>query len=266
MRMRIGCSGWSYEDWVGPFYPLNTKPEEYLKLYSKAFDSVEIDSTFYRAPSSGMVEHWASTTPEGFMFCPKFPKRITHDLKLEGASSYLDHFMRRLSALGTKLGPFVVQLPPSFKFEKHREQLSSFLHSLPNNCRYAIEFRHNSWFNDEIKSLLEAKNICQVWSVNQYLTTPPTVTTDFVYLRFVGDREIDRFNVIQKDQTTIMKAWNDNLSQAADSVKERFVFFNNHFAGFGPGSVNEFRRLMGLAELDWSHLTADSAQRSMLDF
>jgi uncharacterized protein YecE (DUF72 family) len=102
--------------------------------------------------------------------------------------------------------------------------------------------------------------------VNQYLTTPPTVTADFVYLRFVGDREIDRFKGIQKDQTATMKVWNEKLSQAADSTKERFVFFNNHFAGFGPGSVNEFRRLMGLAELDWSHLAADSAQKSMLDF
>jgi uncharacterized protein YecE (DUF72 family) len=266
MDVRVGCSGWSYSDWVGPFYPLNTKPEEYLKLYSKVFDAVEIDSTFYRVPSSNMVNQWYSSTPNGFVFCPKLPKRITHDLRLENASSYLQHFTRRLDALQEKLGPFVIQLPPSFKLQKHHEQLSHFLEGLDDHYRYAMEFRHESWFNDEIKSLLARRNVCQVWSVNQYLTTPATLTADFVYLRFVGDRAIDRFNRLQKDQIDSMRDWNNNLAQTHDSTKERFVFFNNHFAGFGPGSANEFRRLMGLAELDWSHLATDSSHKSMLDF
>lgn len=266
MTIRIGCSGWSYSDWVGPFYPHSTKPEEYLELYSKVFDTVEIDSTFYRVPSPNMVNQWYSSTSNGFMFCPKFPKRITHDLKLENASSYLEHFTRRLSVLQEKLGPFVIQLPPSFKLQKHHEQLSHFIESLDDQYRYAIEFRHESWFNSETASLLKSKNICQVWSLNQYLTTPATITADFVYLRFVGDRAIDQFSRLQKDQTESMRDWNRSLTETPDSAKERFVLFNNHFAGFGPGSVNEFRRLMGLAELDWSHLAKDSAQKSMLDF
>lgn len=266
MSVRIGCSGWSYSDWVGPFYPPNTKPEEYLKLYSKVFDAVEIDSTFYQVPSSKIVENWHSSTSKDFIFCPKLPKRITHDLQLENASSYLEHFTQRLDMLQEKLGPFIIQLPPSFKLQKHYQQLSRFLEDLDrDHYRYAIEFRHESWFNDEIKALLQSRNICQVWSINQYLTTPPTATANFLYLRFVGDRAIEQFNRIQKDQTEPMREWNTNLAQAADS-KERFVFFNNHFSGFGPGSANEFRRLMGLAELDWSQLAKDSAQRSMLDF
>ena len=252
MSTRTGCSGWSYADWVGPFYPAQTKPEEYLKLYSRVFDTVEIDSTFYRVPSLEMVEHWYSSTPDGFVFCPKLPKRITHDLRLENVSSYLEHFTKRLRVLQEKLGPFIVQLPPSFKLQKHLQQLSLFIKNLDENYAYAIEFRNKSWFNMEIESLLESRNICQVWSVNQYLTTPPTVTADFVYLRFVGDRVITQFNKIQKDQMESMKAWNKELTAAP--ARQRFVFFNNHFAGFGPGSVNEFRRLMGLAKLDWSHL------------
>jgi len=266
MSTRIGCSGWSYSDWVGPFYPAQTKPEDYLTSYSKVFDSVEIDSTFYRVPSLSMVEHWNSSTPNGFIFCPKLPRRITHDSHLENVSSYLDHFTKRLSILGEKLGPFVVQLPPSFKAQKHMQQLVHFIDGLDQNQRYAIEFRNKSWFNTEIESILERKKICQVWSINQYLTTPPTVTTDFVYMRFVGDRAINQFNKIQKDQMESMESWNEKLGQVAASVKERFVFFNNHFAGFGPGSVNEFRRLMGLAKLDWSGLAKDATQRSMLDF
>jgi uncharacterized protein YecE (DUF72 family) len=266
MDTRIGCSGWSYGDWVGPFYPNAIKPDEYLKLYSKVFDVVEIDSTFYRAPSPEMVKHWYSSTPEGFVFCPKFPKRITHDLKLDSASSYLEHFTKRLSDLQEKLGPFVVQLPPSFKFQKHEQQLSQFIENLNDHYRYAIEFRHESWFTEETKSLLKGRNICQVWSINQYLTTPPTVTADFIYTRFVGDRAITQFNGIQKDQTETMKTWKNELENAPDATKQRFILFNNHFAGFGPGSVNEFRRLMNLAELDWSHLAKDTAQKSMLDF
>jgi uncharacterized protein YecE (DUF72 family) len=266
MSIRIGCSGWSYTDWVGPFYPVQTKPENYLKLYSQVFDTVEIDSTFYRVPSIEMVEHWYSSTPDGFMFCPKLPKRITHDLRLENAAPYLEHFTKRLCVLQDKLGPFIVQLPPSFKVQKHTQQLLQFVEGLDKKHRYAIEFRDKSWFNREIESFLESKGICQVWSVNQYLTTPPAVTADFVYLRFVGDRVIDQFNRIQRDQMESMKSWNEKLGQVADSVKERFVFFNNHFAGFGPGSVNEFRRLMGLAKLDWSDLAKDATQRSMMDF
>jgi uncharacterized protein YecE (DUF72 family) len=266
MSARIGCSGWSYSDWVGPFYPPNTKPEEYLGLYSRMFDTVEVDSTFYRVPSSAMVAKWYSSTPEGFLFCPKLPKRITHDLQLENAASYLDHFSERLNALREKLGPFIIQLPPSFKFQKHSQQLVRFLEDLDgDHYRYAVEFRHESWFNEEIKSFLQEKNICQVWSINQYLTTPTTVTAGFLYLRFVGDRSIERFNKIQKDQTMPMMEWSNRLEQSAGS-KERFVFFNNHFAGFGPGSADEFRRLMGLAGLDWSHLAKDPAQRSMSDF
>ncbi len=265
MSTRIGCSGWSYNDWVGPFYPANTRPDEYLKLYSRIFDTVEIDSTFYRVPSIEMVNQWYENTPAQFLFCPKLPKRITHDLHLENSMQYYNHFSKRLSALKEKLGPLVIQMPPSFKYQKHLQQLTHFLRGLDNEHRYAIEFRNDSWFNPEVEKLLRDRGICQVWSINQYLTTPPTLTADFVYMRFVGDRTIERFSKIQKDQTDAMKAWSGSLLQAPES-RDKFVLFNNHFAGFGPGSVNEFRRLMGLAQLDWSSFAKDSAQKSMLDF
>jgi len=265
MSTRIGCSGWSYNDWVGPFYPTSTRPDEYLKLYSRIFDTVEIDSTFYRVPSAEMINQWYTNTPNQFLFCPKLPKRITHDLHLEDSTQYYDHFSKRMSALKEKLGPFIIQLPPSFKYQKHLQQLTRFLNSLDHHHRYAVEFRNESWFNPEVEKLLRDNEICQVWSINQYLTTPPTLTAEFVYLRFVGDRTIERFSKIQKDQTDVMKTWSRSLSETPQS-REKFVLFNNHFAGFGPGSVNEFRRLMGLAQLHWSDLAKDSAQKSMFDF
>lgn len=265
MSTRIGCSGWSYDDWIGPFYPTKARPDEYLKLYSRIFDTVEIDSTFYRVPSKEMVDQWYGNTPDQFLFCPKLPKRITHDLRLENSMQYYDHFSKRLSALKEKLGPFVIQMPPSFKYQKHLQQLTHFLSGLGHEHRYAIEFRNESWFNPEVEKLLRDRGICQVWSINQYLTTPPTLIGDFVYMRFVGDRTIEQFGKIQKDQTDAMKAWTVSLLRAPES-RDKFVFFNNHYAGFGPGSVNEFRRLMGLAQLDWSGLAKDSAQKSMFDF
>jgi len=267
MSMRIGCSGWSYADWVGPFYPKDTRPQDYLKLYSRVFDCVEIDSTFYRAPSPTMVQQWTKSTPPNFIFAPKLPKRITHDQHLESIESYLDHFTRTLGGLETKLGPFVVQLPPSFKYPKHEKALTNFVTSVNKEHRYAIEFRNKSWFESGIEKLLEKNNVSQVWSINQYLSTPTTVTSDFIYLRFVGDRAINEFKKVQKDQGGVMKSWSKALQEAGDSVKERFVFFNNHFAGFGPGSVNEFRRLMGLVELDWSNLDGGStSQKTLFDF
>jgi len=267
LSLRIGCSGWSYEDWVGPFYPKDTEPNEYLSLYSKVFDCVEIDSTFYRAPSPSMVQQWYSNTPVGFLFAPKLPKRITHDQHLEDVSSYFTHFTRTLGQLNEKLGPFVIQLPPSFKLSKHERALANFLAELDPNSRYAIEFRHKSWFNPATEKLLESKNVCQVWSVNQYLSTPAAVTSDMIYLRLVGDRKITEFKETQRDQTELMRTWKEALENVGASVKERFVFFNNHFAGFGPASVNEFRRLMGLVELDWKGLQGGPVpQRTLLDF
>jgi len=179
----------------------------------------------------------------------------------------MDHFVKTISLLHDKLGPFVIQLPPSFKHPKHEKQFTNFINDLNPEYRYAVEFRHRSWFNPEVEQLLKSRNICQVWSVNQYLTTPTTVCADFIYLRFVGDRSINEFNKLQKDQTDVMKTWNKALQDVGESVRESFVFFNNHFAGFGPASVNEFRRLMGLMELNWSHLKdGEPPQKTILDF
>jgi uncharacterized protein YecE (DUF72 family) len=214
-----------------------------------------------------MIQQWYMKTPDAFVFAPKLPKRITHDQHLQDVSSYLAHFTSTLEQLREKLGPFVVQLPPSFKLPKHEKALANFIAELKPGLRYAIEFRHKSWFNPATEKLLRSNNICQVWSVNQYLTTPAAVTSDMIYLRLVGDRKITEFKETQKDQTQTMQTWSKALQDVEGSVRDRFIFFNNHFAGFGPASVNEFRRLMGLVELDWSNVRPGSvAQRTLFDF
>jgi uncharacterized protein YecE (DUF72 family) len=249
--LRIGCSGWSYADWQGVFYPKGLAPKDYLRFYSGVFDCVEIDSSFYRIPNAFMVSQWRTSTPPGFLFSPKLPKKITHDNKLENSESTLAHFYSVLGKLGPKLGPIAIQLPPSVKVDSHMDALKGFISQLNPDFRHAIEFRHKSWFTPEVYRLLGKSKVAIVWSLNQYLETPPEVTADFVYLRMVGDRELTEFKGIQKDRSEEMKRWAKVVEERAGKFESGYVFFNNHFAGFGPESANEFRRLLGLMKLDW---------------
>ncbi len=250
-KLRIGCSGWSYKDWTGHFYPKDMQARDYLKFYSGVFDSVEIDSSFYRIPNQFMISQWKNNTPPGFLFSPKLPKKITHDNKLENSESTLLYFYSMLNRLGDKLGPIAVQLPPSIKLSTHLDIMKKFIAQLSPDFRHAIEFRHKSWFTPEVYKMLRESNMAMVWSFNQYLETPPEATADFMYLRMVGDRELTEFTGIQKDRSEEMKRWASVVGEEAGKFEQGFIFFNNHFAGFSPESANEFRRLLGLMELNW---------------
>ena len=250
-KLRIGCSGWSYKDWQGNFYPKGLAPKDYLSHYSKVFNCVEIDSSFYRIPNAFMVNHWRNNTPDGFLFSPKLPKKITHENKLKDSESTLLYFYSVVSKLKDKLGPIAIQLPPSIKVSTHLDVMKDFISQLSPEFKHAIEFRHKSWFTPETYALLRKNNIAMVWSLNQYLETPPEVTADFIYLRMVGDRELTEFSGIQRDRTEDTKRWASVVQDTAGKFESGYVFFNNHFAGFSPESANEFRRLLGLIELDW---------------
>jgi uncharacterized protein YecE (DUF72 family) len=249
--LRIGCSGWSYKDWQGPFYPRELQPKEFLGFYSKVFDCVEIDSSFYRVPNAFMIAQWSRNTPAGFLFSPKLPKKITHEKKLRDSESQLMYFYSALNKLGPKLGPIAVQLPPSFKLSTDLQALKTFLGTIDPKFDHAIEFRHKSWFTPETYALLRDHGVSMVWTLNQYVETPPEPTSALLYLRLVGDREITEFTGTQRDRSVETKRWASAVSERLDSFERGFVFFNNHFAGFSPESANEFRRLLGLMELDW---------------
>jgi uncharacterized protein YecE (DUF72 family) len=249
--LRIGCSGWSYKDWQGPFYPMGLPAGKYLQYYSKVFNCVEIDSTFYRAPNQYMVNLWRTGTPDGFVFCPKLPKKITHEKKLVDPEPNLVYFYSMVSKLKEKLGPIAVQLPPSVKVKTHMQLMEEFIAKLRPEFKHAIEFRHKSWFVPEVYDLLRKNNVAMAWSLNQYLETPPEVTADFIYLRLVGDRELTKFDKIQRDRSEEMRHWAEVVQETSGKFESGYIFFNNHFAGFSPESSNEFRRLLGLMELDW---------------
>ncbi len=257
MQIYVGCSGWSYSSWKGPFYPIDLDNSEWLNYYSHVFDFVEIDSSFYRIPTAFTVKNWLKKTPDNFRFTAKFPKVITHDKRLKNVENELEMFFSQIDPLQEKTSALLIQLPPSLGIVEGLEALREVVPELDNRFRYAVEVRNNSWFQDLAYSFFANNNICMVWSQLAGLRTPPVITTDFLYVRFIGDRRIgeEDFGRIQIDRIAEMQYWSDKVKQITENVADRvelaIVAANNHYAGFGPGTANVFRRLLGLSEATW---------------
>jgi uncharacterized protein YecE (DUF72 family) len=204
LQLHIGCSGWSYDAWLGHSYPANLDRKEFLKYYSQVFDFVEIDSSFYRPPNLLMTKRWASMTPDGFRFAAKFPRSITHEKRLSSESEKeLRYFLHVMRPLSRKLSALLLQLPPSLTAKEGLKKLEALIHMLDPDFRYAIEVRNISWFdNKDFYKLLSKNNICLAWSQLDIIQTPPELTSDFMYLRFIGDRSIEEkdFSRIQKNR------------------------------------------------------------------
>jgi uncharacterized protein YecE (DUF72 family) len=261
LKYRIGCSGWSYSSWKGPFYPPNLENSDWLRFYSQIFDYVEIDSSFYSIPDQFIVKNWFKKTPENFGFTAKFPKTVTHDKYLVEVEEEVELFLENMQPLRNKTLALLIQLPPSMEIMPGLEGLRNLLPLLDNRFRYAVEVRHHSWFQDLAYNFFADNDICLVWSQLAKLRTPPIVTTDFLYVRFIGDRSIDEKELgqIQKDRVLEIKKWANQIRKVdtgmgkgrGKEVSLAMIAANNHYAGFGPGTVNIFRNMVGLPELSW---------------
>lgn len=264
MKLRVGCSGWSYKTWVGPFYPRGAVPENFLRMYSRVFDSVEIDSTFYGIPDASTVKAWKEATPEDFRFYPKIPGKITHDQRLSGIENTLNAFLDSMGNLGDRLGMILIQLPPFFRYENGSEDFLKFLRLLPGKFRFAVEFRHDSWFRESIYSELEASGVTLAWSETPFVDTPGIMTTSEVYLRLVGDRRIpeDQFGSMRLDRSAEIGKWAAELKAMESEIGSASIFSNNHFQGFGPGTVNQFLDQMGRPKIEWgSKILSDHGKK-----
>jgi len=271
-RVRVGTSSWSVKEWVGPFYPEGTSPPEYLEEYAKRFDCVETDSTYYRVPSRSMVRAWADRTPDGFTMSAKFPRSICHagEKALPDPSRLLepdrcgddrDAFLLAMRELGPKCGPLVLQFPymnrkvfagPKPFFEK----LDRFLSTLPPDFRYAVEIRNKWWLKPELTEVLRRHSaalvlVDQAWMphADELPTRLDPVTTDFAYLRLLGDRkEIEAitktWEKVVIDRTDRLKRWAAVIANLRESVPETFAFANNHYAGHGPATVRKLVSLL----------------------
>jgi uncharacterized protein YecE (DUF72 family) len=289
LQYYIGCSGWSYSAWKGPFYPSNMdNSSDWLSYYASVFDYVEIDSSFYRMPNLFTVKNWLKKTPENFKFTAKFPKVITHDKHLKDVSRELEYFLQSMIPLRDKILALLIQLPPSLKITEGLDNLRQVVSELDTKFRYAVEVRDRSWFQDLAYNFFANNNICMVWSQLAELRTPPIVTTDFLYIRLIGDRSIDEkdFGKIQKDRVIEMKKWSSKVKRVIKqeegggrkNINLAIVSANNHYAGFGPGTANIFRKMVDLPEATWnkkqeeeqkSHLLGDvdhSKQSTLSDF
>jgi uncharacterized protein YecE (DUF72 family) len=266
----VGCSGWSYSAWQGPFYPVNIEGSHWLNYYAHIFDYVEIDSSFYRIPNIFTVKNWYKKTPENFRFTAKFPKVITHDKQLKDASRELERFFEVMYPLADKILTLLIQLPPSLKITEGIENLRKLIPELDGRFRYAVEVRDRSWFQDLAYSFFANNNICMVWSQLAEIATPPIATADFLYVRFIGDRSISEkdFGKIQKDRVSEMKNWADKLKKVIEeerrvendkeNINLAIVSANNHYAGFGPMTANIFRKMVGLQEAQWKDNNNDN--------
>jgi uncharacterized protein YecE (DUF72 family) len=245
-RYWLGCSGWAYDDWVGPFYPSGTPPAEFLSRYARVFRTVEVDSSFYRAPSPFLVRRWASVTPPQFRFALKVPQDVTRPSTGTDGLAVLASFVASLGPMrdSGKLGAIVLQFPASFR-ERESARLAALLEAVPREVPLAVELRHDSWWTSPTRSLLEARGAALVWSVLPGTHPPPWVTADFLYARFIGDRALTTFGSIQRDRRSEIEAMRELFDREGRSATTVFAYSNNHFMGFGPGTVDIVAEVLG---------------------
>jgi uncharacterized protein YecE (DUF72 family) len=231
MNIRAGTSGYSYKEWKGTFYPSDLPEAKMLHYYGERFSTVEINNTFYRMPAEKMLLNWASQVPDGFAFVLKVPRRITHDKRLKDVGDDVAYLLKMAAALGKKRGPLLFQMPPFFR--KDLPVLREFLGLLPREWRAALEFRHQSWFDDEVLGVLRQHNaaLCLA-DADSELTVPFAATADWGYLRLRREEYSDRD----------LEAWLKRVRE--QDWKDAFVFFKHEDAGKGPQLAGRFLELV----------------------
>ncbi len=241
----FGTMGFSWKDWVGPFYPPDLASREFLAYYSRIFDTVEIDSTFYGTPRPEVIDRWDAITPPGFKICLKMPREITHEKGLVGAEQELDKFIKTVRSLGDKLGVILLQFPPSFDITSYGA-LHAFLGVLPEDLRFAVEIRHASWYDERVESMLAGHHVA--WASTEYESLPKRIyrTTDFLYFRLIGHHGSFESHESEKiDVGEQLKWWWENLQPHLSSVDSVYGFFNNDYSGFAAGTLNRFKSMFG---------------------
>jgi uncharacterized protein YecE (DUF72 family) len=232
MNLYVGTSGYSYKEWKGNFYPQDLPEKQMLRHYGGQFRAVEINNTFYRMPKAAVLQTWASEVPEDFKFVLKASQRITHMQRLKDAGDSVGYLLEVAGVLEDRLGPILFQLPPNLK--KDVPRLRDFLALVPRQRRAAMEFRHASWFDDEVFDLMRQHRaaLC-ISEAEEGVEVPFVSTADWGYLRLrrpdYGDAELTDWAKRVRDQ-----GWQD-----------AFVFFKHEDDGKGPQMAKRFQQLGG---------------------
>lgn len=260
-HLLLGSCSFTAEGWETSFYPTGIKKSAYLRYYAEQFDSVEVDSTFYRIPSENTVRGWHEQTPERFLFACKVPQSITHESCLIDCDDQLRAFLNVMSGLKHKLGPMLFQFPYFNRktFARPAEfldRLRAFLPKLPSDFRFALEIRNKAWVGPELLDLLRKYNVAFTLIDHPWMSRPSellrkgdTVTSDFVYIRLLGDRYAIEELTKTWDKTVVdrrreLMEW----SAVVDSLLSRelrvYTYVNNHFAGHSPETMRQFLEML----------------------
>jgi uncharacterized protein YecE (DUF72 family) len=261
-RVRVGCQGWNYDDWVTTpsrkvFYPRGTRATAMLEVYARAFDTVEVDSTFYATPADTTFDSWKTKTPDGFTFALKLPREITHEHALRGerAVEVLEEFCRGARRLGERLAAVLIQLPPQFEATRENVRaLSEFLPLLPSDVRFAVELRDPFWFEEDLLAPLarfphvSLALIEGPWTTRERIwraAAPLITTSDFAYVRFMGERDLTRFDTVARPRDANLQKWAAAIERLSERVANVFSYFSNFYEGHAPASANKLKLLLG---------------------
>ena len=232
MKLFAGTSGYAFKEWKGSFYPDDLKDEGMLGFYAGRFPAVEINNTFYRLPKEHVLQGWAAQVPDSFTFAIKASQRITHYARLKPeCASAVEFLLRTTLCLAERCGPILFQLPPNLK--KDAGRLRTFLDTLPAGRRYTIEFRHESWFDDEVLDALRERDIALCVTEQPEFASPVVATASWGYARL---------HRLDYDEAAL-SAWAKRI--AAQPWSEAYVFFkHDEGIGSGPPAVDAFRRAL----------------------
>ncbi|MEF8879493.1 MAG: DUF72 domain-containing protein [Candidatus Thermoplasmatota archaeon] len=235
MDIYLGTSGWYYDHWIGKFYPENIDKSDWLKYYSKRFETVEVNASFYRLPFPNMVKGWKNKTPDNFLLTFKGSQIITHRKRLKDIDDYLEKFYSRMNLAEDKIGIILWQLPPSL--ERNDDLLKTFLKKIDSNFRQVIEFRHKSWFNKEVYQILRDYDVGYCIVSCPDLPTHFETTSDFAYIRWHGEDEWYRTSYTKQQ----LDEWAKKIKKL--DVNEIYGYFNNDYQGFAPENCSQLKQI-----------------------
>lgn len=243
-KIKIGTMGFSYSAWNGNFYPEKMSPASRLAHYVTKFNSIEIDSTFYRIPARSTVRKWAETAPAGFTFSAKFPRSVTHEGRIKERIEQARLFVEVMAELGDKLGVLLLQFPYSFRPDQ-RSLLGELLDELPSIAKVAVELRNRKWLTDNLFISLERRGVGLCLVEHPWVPRLKIQTADHIYIRMLGDRkqiETD-FSHEQIDRTEELNWWSETTRELDQAGGTIYTYFNNHFSGHSPTTAAQFQKM-----------------------
>jgi len=237
--VHVGTSGWQYRDWRGPVYPHGLRQTEWLGFYAQHFSTVEVNNAFYRLPEADVFRRWAENTPDGFVVAVKASRYLTHIRRLKDPAEPVQRLVERASGLGPKLGPMLLQLPPTLAAQL--TDLAATLGAFPPSIKVAVEFRHPSWYTEETAAVLAEHDAAFCLADTPRIRTPDWRTATWGYLRMHEGRASPRPCYGRQ----ALRSWAGRLAELFESTEEVFVYFNNDTHACAVANARQFRRLCG---------------------